>query len=154
MKHVVHISVLVAGLLAGAASHAQTTVSDAWVRGTVAQQKATGMFAKIKSTAGGKLVAASSPMAGIVEVHEMTMDGSTMKMRALPSGLALPAGQTVELKPGGYHVMLMDLKQSLKTGDSVPLTLVVEAKDGTRENIEVKAEVRALSDAKSAHGMK
>jgi copper(I)-binding protein len=106
-------------------AHAQTAVNDPWIRGTVANQKATGMFARITSAAGGKLVAASSPVAGVVEVHEMTMDGNVMKMRPVPA-LNLPAGKSVELKPGGYHVMLMDLKKDLKEGETVPVTLVVE----------------------------
>lgn len=125
-------------------AQAQTTVQDAWVRGTVAQQTATGMFARVTSTGGGKLVAASSPVAAIVEIHEMTMVDNMMRMRAIP-GLDLPAGKAVELKPGGYHVMLMQLKQQLKTGDVVPVTLVVEGKDGKRENVEVKAQVKALA---------
>ena len=107
--------VLLTALLALGAQ-AQTTVKDPWVRGTVAGQKATGLFAQITSTSGGKLVSATSPVAGVVEIHEMVMDGNVMKMRAMP-GLELPAGKTVELKPGGYHVMLMDLKQELKAGD-------------------------------------
>ncbi len=123
---------------------AQTTVQDAWVRGTVAQQKATGMFGRITSVQGGKVVAASSPVAGVVEVHEMAMEGNVMKMRALPS-LDLPAGKAVELKPGGYHVMLMDLKQPLKDGETVAVTLVVEGRDGKRETVEVKAPVRPLA---------
>lgn len=136
---------LVALTLAGAslATFAQTTVADPWIRGTVAQQKATGMFAKITSTAGAKLVGASSPVAGIVEVHEMKMEGDRMTMAAVPA-LDLPAGKAVELKPGGYHVMLMALKQPLKAGEKVAVTLVVEGKDGKRENVEVQAEVRAL----------
>lgn len=63
---------------------AQTAVKDPWVRGTVEAQKATGMFAQITSTTGGKLVAASSPVAGVVEIHEMAMEGNLMKMRAIP----------------------------------------------------------------------
>lgn len=133
------------------AAHAQTTVKDPWVRGTVPQQKATGMFAQITSTGGGKLVSASSPVANIVEIHEMAMEGNVMKMRAVP-GLDLPAGKAVELKPGGYHVMLMDLKQTLKAGDTVPVALVVEGKDGKRETIEVQAPVKAL--AQTHDGMK
>ena len=128
----------------------QTVVKDPWVRGTVAQQKATGMFAQITSTAGGKLVSASSPVAGVVEIHEMAMDNNVMKMRAVP-GLDLPAGKAVELKPGGYHVMLMDLKQQLKAGDTVPVTLVVEGKDGKRETVEVKAPVKALNAGSQQH---
>jgi copper(I)-binding protein len=122
---------------------AQTAVSDPWVRGTVAQQKATGAFMKLTSAQGGKLVSAQSPAAGVVEIHEMAMEGTVMKMRAVP-GLDLPAGKAVELKPGGYHVMLMDLKQPLKAGDTVAISLVVEGKDGKKETIEVKAPVKAL----------
>lgn len=128
---------------------AQTTVQDAWVRGTVAQQKASGAFMRITSAQGAKLVAVSTPVAGIAEVHEMAMQGTTMRMRAVPS-LDLPAGRAVELKPGGYHVMLMELKQQLKGGDTVPLTLVLEGRDGRRETVEVKAPVRALGA--DAHG--
>jgi hypothetical protein len=148
--------ILGAALLALAAlpSHAQTTVKDPWVRGTVAQQKATGLFAQITSASGGKLVAASSPVAGLVEIHEMALEGNVMKMRALPAGLDLPAGKTVELKPGGYHVMLMDLKQQLKEGDTVPVTLVIEGKDGKKETLEVKAPVRPLNAAAPMAGHK
>jgi len=137
-------------LAAAAAASAQTTVKDAWVRGTVAQQKSTGAFMQITSIQGGTLVSVQSPVAGVAAVHEMMMDGNVMKMRALGAGLELPAGKTVELKPGGYHVMLMDLKQPLASGDSVPLTLVVEGKDGKRETIEVKATVKALAAPQGA----
>jgi copper(I)-binding protein len=128
------------------AAQAQTTVKDPWVRGTVSGQKATGMFGQVSSVAGGKLVSASSPVAGIVEIHEMSMDGTTMKMRAVPF-LPLPAGQAVDLKPGGYHLMLMELKQPLKAGETVPVTLVVEGTGGKRESVEVKAAVRAPADS-------
>ncbi len=132
--------------LAAAAATAQTVVQDPWVRGTVPQQRATGLFAQITSPTGGKLVAASSPVAGVVEIHEMVMDGQVMRMRAMPA-LDLPAGKTVELKPGGYHVMLMELKRPLQAGDTVPVTLVVEGADGRRETVEVKAPVRPLGTA-------
>jgi copper(I)-binding protein len=121
---------------------AQVEVKEPWVRGTVAQQKATGLFARITSAAGGRLVAASSPVAGTVEIHEMSMDGNVMRMRPV-AGVDLPAGKTVELKPGGYHLMLLDLKQPLNAGDTVPVTLVVEA-GGKRENLELKVPVRSL----------
>jgi copper(I)-binding protein len=129
------------------AATAQTIVKEAWVQGTVPQQKATGMFAQITSTAGGKLVSASSPVAGVVEIHEMSMDGNVMKMRAIP-GLDLPAGKAVDLKPGGYHVMLMGLKQALKEGETVAVTLVIEGKDGKQESVPVKAPVKALAAVK------
>jgi copper(I)-binding protein len=138
---------ILAAALAAFGAHAQTTVKDPWVRGTVAQQTATGLFVQLTSAAGGKLVSVASPVAAMVEIHEMAMDGDVMKMRALPGGLELPAGKMVELKPGGYHVMLMGLKQTLKDGDTVPVTLVVEGKDGKRETLELKAPVRALGSA-------
>ena len=141
-------SVILATLaLAAPWALAHTTVKDPWVRGTVPEQKATGAFMQITATHGGKLVAVSSPMAGVVEIHAMSMSGNVMNMHAIPE-LALPAGKAVELKPGGYHVMLLDLKQQMKDGDTVPLTLVVEDKDGKRETIEVKAPVKALGAMK------
>ena len=142
-----HLSTTLALLLATTLAQAQTTVAEPWVRGTVAQQKASGMFARITSAQGGKLVSASSPVAGVVEVHEMAMSGDVMKMRALPNGLDLPAGKAVELKPGGFHIMLMDLKQQLKAGDTVPVTLVIEGADKKRETVEIKAPVRAMNPA-------
>ena len=141
MKHLLALSAL--ALVLATPVHAQTAVKGAWIRGTVAQQKSTGMFARITSTAGGKLVAASSPVAAVVEIHEMSMEGDVMKMRAVP-GVELPAGKAVELKPGGYHVMLMDLKRQLKPGDMVTVTLVIEGTGGKRESIDVKVPVKPL----------
>jgi copper(I)-binding protein len=132
-------------LLACSVAQAQTTVSEPWVRGTVAQQKATGLFAQITSAQGGRLVSVSSPVAGVVEIHEMSMHGDVMRMRALPAGLDLPAGKAVALKPGGYHVMLMDLKQPLKAGDQVPVTLVIEGADKKRETLQIQAPVRTMA---------
>lgn len=131
---------------------AQISVQEPWVRATVAQQKATGAFMQLVSPAGGRLVSASSPVAGVVEIHEMAMDGNVMKMRAI-AGLDLPAGKAVALKPGGHHVMLMDLKQGLQAGQSVPITLVVEGPGGKRETVQVSATVRPLGAGPApAHG--
>lgn len=130
---------------ASTATRAETTASWPWIRGTVPQQQSTGAFMTLKSTTGGKLVSASSPAAGSTEIHEMAMDGNVMRMRPVAS-LDLPAGQPVELKPGGFHLMLMMLKAPLKAGDMVPITLVIEGKDGKRETIEVKAPVKALGN--------
>jgi copper(I)-binding protein len=125
---------------------AEVTVTDAWVRGTVPAQKATGAFMKVKSADEAKIVAASSPAAKVVEVHEMTMKDNVMQMRAVDA-LALPAGKTVDLQPGGYHVMLIDLVKPLAKGETVPITLTVQGKDGKRTTTEVKAEVRAAGGA-------
>src|SRR5215475_7002765 len=144
MKVFSRVAVLAALSFAAAAVSAQVNVSDAWVRGTVPGQKATGAFMQLKSADGGALVSVQSPVAGRVEIHEMRMEGNVMRMRAIPK-LELPAGQTVELKPGGYHVMLLDLKAPLKKGDTVPITLKLRGKDGTPQEIQVKAEVRDLT---------
>lgn len=136
-------------LATGAALAADLEVKSPWVRGTVAGQKATGAFMELSSASGAAIVGASSPVAGVTEIHEMKMDGGVMKMRAMPR-LEVGAGKPVSLVPGGYHVMLMDLKQQLKKGDTVPLTLQVENKDKKVETVEIKAEVRELTAAAPA----
>lgn len=130
-----------AAFLTAFAAQAQVKVDDPWVRATVAPQKATGAFMQLTADKPLKLVAASSPVAGMVEIHEMKMDDGVMKMRAVDA-LPLPAGQAVALKPGSYHVMLMGLKAPVKAGEVVPLTLIVEAADGKRTDVEVKAKAR------------
>ena len=132
---------LASALFASFAAQAQVKVDDAWVRATVAPQKATGAFMQLTSAKPAKVVAASSPAAAVVEIHEMKMDGGVMKMRAVDA-LPLPAGQPVALKPGSYHVMLMGLKAPIKAGETVPLTLTVEGEDKQRSNVEIKAEAR------------
>ncbi len=142
MKHLV--AAIALSLSALSAAHGQVAVSDPWVRATVPQQKATGAFMQLQADKGARLVAAKSPAAGIVEIHEMAIVDNVMKMRQI-TGLDLPAGKSVELKPGGYHVMLIDLKAPLKEGESVPLTLVFEGPDRRQETVEIKAPVRALT---------
>lgn len=135
---------LAAALLLSGLAHAQVTVQDPWVRATVPQQKATGVFMRLTAAQDMRLVGANSPAAGVTEVHEMKLVDNVMKMRAIPQ-LDLPAGQAVDLKPGGYHIMLMDLKQPVAQGAAVPLTLVFEGKDGQRQSQELQVPVRALS---------
>lgn len=132
--------------LCAAPALAQVAVKDAWVRGTVPQQTATGAFMQLTSPVDAKLVAAQSAAAANVEIHEMRMDGGVMRMRPL-AALELPANRAVELKPGGYHVMLMNLTKPLKEGDAVTITFTVEAADGKRSNFDVTATVRPLSGA-------
>lgn len=148
MKSFVRFAAVCAALLAGAAAQAQVRVQDAWVRATVPQQQATGAFLHITSTTDAKLVQVSTPAAAVAEIHEMAMDGNVMRMRAI-SALELPAGKTVALQPGGYHLMLMQLKGALKDGEAVPLRLVVETRDGKRQTVEVSAAVRPLNSAAS-----
>jgi hypothetical protein len=119
-------------------------VKEAWIRGTVAGQKASGAFMSLTSRSPARLVAAASPVAGVVEIHNMKMEGNVMKMFAV-DGIDLPANRTVKLAPGGYHVMLMELRQTLKAGDRVPLKLTFEMADKKRETLDVTVEVRDVT---------
>ncbi|MDP2370802.1 copper chaperone PCu(A)C [Rhodoferax sp.] len=138
---------LIAALSCGAIHAQSVEVKDAWVRATVSGQRATGAFMKITAKDGAKLVGSSSPAAGVTEVHEMKIDGGVMKMRAVEGGLDLPAGKAVELKPGGYHVMLMDLKGPVTVNSTVPLTLVFKDAKGVESRLELKVPVSAKAPA-------
>ena len=119
-------------------AHAQVKIEGAWARATVPNQSATGAFMRLTAQKDVVLTGASSPVAGIVEVHEMTMDKDVMRMRAA-GRVPLKAGQTIELKSGGLHIMMMDLKKQIKAGESVPLTLSFKAADGTLSTVETNA---------------
>lgn len=131
------IAFALASLSLAAAAHAQVTVSDPWVRATVPQQKATGLFMHIDAAQDVKLVAGQSPVAGVVEIHEMVMEGDVMKMREIPGGLEIAKGRTMSLKPGGYHVMLMDLKAPLTKDSTVPVTLFFQNAQGVESQQEL-----------------
>ena len=126
--------------IGSASAWAQVKIDNAWARATVQGQKATGAFMKITAPQATRLVGVSTPVAGVAEVHEMKMDGGVMKMRAMPA-LELPANQTVELKPGGYHLMLMDLKAPLAKDSSVALTLTFKDAKGTETRQQVSVPV-------------
>jgi copper(I)-binding protein len=128
------------------ASQAQVVVTGAWVRATVPNQQATGAFMQLLSKKDTTLVSARSDIAGIVEVHEMKMENDVMRMRAV-DGLKLPANQLVELKSGGYHLMMMDLKKQLKVGTEAQITLVFKNSKGDSETTFVHAPV-ALTQPK------
>ena len=164
MKKLFHTAALVSALtaaLVGGSAMAQTApvqVDGAWARASVQGQKGTGAFMRLTAKEGARLVRAESPAAGVTEVHEMKMEGDIMKMRAVPT-LDLPAGKTVELKPGGYHVMLMDLKAPLMKDTSVPITLVFQDAKGmeSKMNLSVPVGITAPAGASAAgmaHGHK
>jgi hypothetical protein len=133
------------------ASAQNVEVQGAWARATVQGQKATGAFMTLTAKEGSRLVSAASPVAGVTEVHEMAMEGDVMKMRAI-AGLDLPAGKAVELKPGGYHVMLMDLKLPLQKDTSIPLTLTFKNAKGVETKTEIKVPVTQMAPgAMSGH---
>ncbi|RYF04594.1 MAG: copper chaperone PCu(A)C [Oxalobacteraceae bacterium] len=138
-----------AGVLSTAAfaqSQVQPSVNvvDPWIRATVPAQKATGAFMQLKAARATRLLAASSPAAGRVEIHQMEMQGQTMRMHAV-DGIDLPAGQAVNLASGGYHIMLLDLKRQLKEGEQVPMTLTVQGADGKRDSVNLTVPVKPLA---------
>jgi periplasmic copper chaperone A len=128
---------------------APVQVQEAWLRPSVPGQLGTGGYMKLTARENLRLVSASSPLAGVAEVHEMKMDGEVMRMRAIKS-LDLPAGKTVELKPGGLHLMLMDLKQALPAGSSVPVTLVLQDARGVESRVETRLQVSVTAPAGAA----
>jgi periplasmic copper chaperone A len=133
-------------LLATGSAVSQTAVIDvknAWVRTAVPGQTATGAFMTITHKDGARLVRGASPVAGVTEIHEMKMEGDIMKMRALPLGLDLPAGRSVDLAPGGYHIMLMDLKGALPKDSTVPITLWFKDAKGVETSLELQLPVAA-----------
>jgi copper(I)-binding protein len=150
LRKLLPILALAAASLAPVLALAEVTVTDPWVRATVPAQKVSGAFMQLRSAKAARLVEVKSPVAGRVEIHEMAMQGQTMRMRAI-EGLDLPAGQPVNLASGGYHVMLFDLQRQLKEGEQVPLTLTVQGADGKRESIAVQAPVRPLTYRPAGH---
>jgi copper(I)-binding protein len=139
-------AVLALALAAPFAAAAQSVkVGDAWVRPTLPGQKATGAYLELTSVSNAALVAAGSTAAARVEMHTMSTEGGVMRMRALPR-IDLPAGQTVKLAPNGMHLMLFDVKEPLRIGDKVTLTLTVQpagAAAGTSvTTVNVEAHVR------------
>jgi copper(I)-binding protein len=149
-KHICRTRAVVAALISiissgGAALAADAvSVSNPWVRATVPGQSVAGAYMDITAKARTALVAVESPVAGKAELHTMTMDGGVMKMRPLEK-LQLPANKTVNLKPGGYHVMLIDIKRELKAGERVPLTLTLQDQKGGKSTLQLDAEVRAAA---------
>jgi copper(I)-binding protein len=103
-------------------------ITQAWSRATPGGAKIGGGYLTIenKGSAPDRLIGGSADVAGKVEVHEMAMKNGVMTMRPLDKGLSIEPGKTVKLGPGGYHLMLFDLKSPLKQGDKLPLTLEFE----------------------------
>lgn len=127
------------------------TVTNAWVRATAPGQKTAAAYFDVTSSSDAALVAVGTPSAGKVELHRISMDGGVMKMRPV-ARIDLPARTTVKLAPGGLHVMLIGIKQPLKEGDKVPLSLSVEGAGGAKSKITIEADVRtAGSSAEHQH---
>jgi copper(I)-binding protein len=123
---------------------ADVVVGSPWIRATVPAQKTAGAFMQLQATAPTRLVQVASPVARRIEIHAMSMDGGTMRMRAV-DGVDLPANRNVDLAGGSYHLMLLDLQRQLKEGENVALTLIFVAPDGKRENLTVDVPVKSIA---------
>lgn len=134
---------------AQAQGSAAVEVREAWVRQSVPGQSATGGFMQLTAHTPLSLLGFATPVASSAQLHEMSMDGSTMRMREIDF-LPLPAGQSVALQPGGRHLMLMGLVKALKAGDQVPLTLILRTPQGHTLKQEVVVPVRASAPPPSS----
>lgn len=116
-------------------------ITQAWARATPSGAKIGGGYLTIenKGTAPDRLVSGSGDIAGRMEIHEMSMDNGVMKMRPLDKGLAIEPGKTVKLAPGGNHLMMFDLKNPLKQGDKVPVTLQFEKAGKVTVSLDVQS---------------
>ena len=121
-------------------------VDGAWARATVPGQKGTGAFMTLTAEQSLRLVSVASPVAGVSEIHEMKMEGDVMRMRAMPA-LELPAGKAVVLRPGSYHLMLMDLKQPLVKDTQVPVTLRFVDSQGKASEMQLSLPIALVAPA-------
>jgi copper(I)-binding protein len=138
-----HLLAFVAAASFSLTAFAQVTASDAWVRATVPVQKTAGAFMSLQSAKAVRLVGASSPVAANVEMHQMEMVGQTMKMHAVDA-IDLPAGEKVDLAKAGYHLMFLGLKEQLKEGATVPVTLTVEDAAKKRDTMTINVPVKPI----------
>jgi len=146
MKKNVSVSLCLAiTLLCGHALAQSVEVKSAWARATVQGQKASGAFMTLTAKTDTTLVGVTSSVAGVAQVHEMKMDGNTMQMRALPDGLRLPAGKAIALKPGSFHLMLMDLKVPLQKDTTIPLALRFKDAKGVESTLDMKVPVASTA---------
>jgi copper(I)-binding protein len=141
---------LLALLCAGQAQAQSVSVKDAWIRGTVQGQTATGAFMELTGKSNARLIGVSTPLTKNAEVHNMKMENGVMKMFPV-DGIDVPAGKTVRLASGGYHVMLLNLQKPLNAGDKVPLQLTFELADKKRETVDLSVEVRDITGQPVAH---
>ena len=133
----------------GSSAWAGVEVSGAWARATMPGQKVAGVYMQLRSDTPAKLVGVKSASAKSAELHRMSHEGGVMKMRRVDA-LDLPAGKTVALEPGGYHVMLLDIKRPLAAGEHVNVILVID-EGGKRIEVPVQAQVRSLQEEADPH---
>lgn len=137
--------------LPAAAAAQPVVVKDAWVRAPAPGQNIAAAYMELTSKTTMVLVGVSSTSAAAAELHITSMEAGVMKMRPV-ARVELPGSKTVKLAPGGVHLMLIDLKQPLKPGEKVPLTLTVQRPDASSRSVfTVQAEVRTAAAAPPAH---
>lgn len=141
---------LVACMCVSRAMAAEVSVSEAWARATAPGQDSAAVSLHITSNKDGQIVAVSSSASDSAEIHSMVHENGMMKMRALDA-LPLKAKQEVALGADGNHLMLIGLKKPLSAGDSVALTVTVQFADKRKEKVEVKAEVKPLTEGHEEH---
>lgn len=146
-KTVLALSALLLALPALADS---VRVDNAWVRATAPGQKVAGAFMDLTADADMAVVAATSPAAKVVELHTMAMDNGVMVMRPVKQ-VDLPKGKTVQLKPGGLHVMLIDLNGQITPGSRTPVTLSVRDSKGKLQQVAVEVEARQPGGGMGQH---
>jgi periplasmic copper chaperone A len=139
------LAILLTGcLLATSAMADSVRVENAWVRATAPGQKVAGGFMDLTADADMTLVGGSSPVSREFELHFMRMQDGVMEMRQMQE-IPLPKGKTIRLEPGDLHVMFIGLKNQIKPGQKVPMTLVVKGTDGKQQKLAVQAEARSSS---------
>lgn len=140
MKHIITALLLLTAAASASAQAAPIAAEGAWARASVQGQTASGAFMRLTAREPLTLTGVASPVAGVAEVHEMKMEGDVMRMRAIPA-LELPAGRAVELRPGGHHLMLMDLKTPLRADTKIPVTLTFRNAKGETSRLELSVPV-------------
>ena len=141
---------MLAGLLAGTAIAADIVrVLDPWARASVPGQKVAGIYMELIPRESLRLTGVKSPAAETAQVHQMKLENGIMRMRGLPF-LDLPAGRAVKLRPGGYHVMLFDLRHSLVPGQKVKLELTFEDRAKRLHQVPIEAVVRDRDGARAS----
>jgi len=141
------VLVFLCASLSGNVCADQISVTGAWTRASAPGQKVAGIYFDIVSAVDARLVGVDAAIARVAELHLMSVENGTMRMRAVRA-VDLPAGKAISFKPGGYHVMLFDLKRSLRAGERIPIQVSIEGAGGRRTRLKFDAEVRNLDGSK------
>lgn len=147
------LAMLATPILAQNVSAGPISVSKAWTRQTAPNQSVGGGFLTIRNVGktDDRLLTASTPLAAEVQIHSMSMDKGVMKMRRVKEGITIPAGKSLELKPGGLHIMFIGLKKPFNLGDKIPVTLKFQRAGTVKVNFDVQS-ISSTSAMEGHHG--